>query len=145
MTIEEILTQLETIPDIEKTAHMKFWQRLLKVTNTRHTAYTRNEYVFIGLPDLGEEYLQEYVDADLITPLSFTFPSIPEDELATYNSLIVMYDLVNGEGWPVMAMRSPISRLPESVQDMIADYMIYLYENAGFTTDDTFGDNLEIE
>lgn len=131
MTVEEILNSIEAKPKDELSEHEAVWHDLLATANSVDCAYERKGYIFIGLP--LTKNLLGLIDYDLMTDKSI--PLTKEVSLDKLEGVLIMYDVIENDGLPVITAQSPSAFVPENARDKIFDMLISLYEEHGYTTD----------
>lgn len=146
-TIENLIEKLDKLDKDEKLSDRLYaWKSLLEISSSYDCAYVKDNFVFIGIP-LDKDGLSLLFKYDLITENSFEFKGCEINELEedVEPSLLIMYELINDEPYPVIAMNTPSPDIPEDCRDTIFNAFIAMYTKMNFTTTGDDTDTLEIE
>lgn len=141
--IKDIIEEIDNKPEKDKNERMLVWREMLNNALYNKTIFVKNDYIFIAINSELED-VQALIDLDLITENSFHFANIPDDVIDDCKALLIMYEMFDVVGLPIITMYIPATNIPKEVQSLFADALTVLHKTTGFTTDD-FDDTLEIE
>lgn len=145
MTIDEMIAQLadeltiSLLKDDQINEALADWLYFLITANESHLVSIYGNYVFAQFneEDIPFEKLLEMnkITANVGYLMMNKETELNEDTMKQFEGVdtIVMYDIVNNVGYPVVAMKVPVKYMDKL--DAVKAYIIKNYEEAGLTTD----------